>query len=627
MNEKLGWDFNSWRNGSQPANELGRNLDNTSLSPLEILLRESLQNSLDARENEELPIRFNIKQKTVSGSEKKALREGLGLKKIENYSYDVNESTNWFEKGKTILDKLDDPTEDLPVLILSDSNAKGLGGCWNSQETGEDRFISLVLSFYTSAKIRESIAEGKVTRGSYGVGKMSFTRASPIRTVIFNSTFKEDERSGGAYCRAIAISILPMKSNERDGFAVFGEQTDNDDFPRSPLINQEAHNWIKSLGFENRDNDDHGTTVMVLGAEHSVADIKGVVEKWWWPILSSGRKNDKPIIKIIDNEGESTSVDLKNNEIRAFISAYTSLIDFSKTEQLENDSKQANIKIRAQPKFNAGQEKVIDVGGLLVNNVSSLSDFPSKSEYHNKVAFIREGMVIEYNNASAYQSEDYASVVGVFEPKIEVSNYFMLSEDEAHKTWNPDQTRLKEYPNDYDGKSLIQRTLNQIKQKTQTFQNSFNKSQETSKNDNGSFLHSFFRKFLSNKTPGPNVPLPETLSPYSIQKKRDDVEVNPNDNSTNIRRASYKIRLSDNIDDPAVKVKILVKLRVASGANTAYSSQTVCSIHRDGKPIETGDNPSYEALLERNYDENFIVEGLVHNSWVTRWDINISKID
>ena len=256
------------------------------MSPVEVLVRESVQNSLDERRDEiDQPVRIRFERRVLVGTDKQRFIETLGLSKLAARQKYFRAAPNWFPSGNEDLLEMSDPDFGLPILMISDFNTRGLGGRWNRRGSRNDRFFNLVFGIGGSQKWN---GEDETARslGSYGYGKMVFAMCSNIRTVLYYSTFRPDEGAGNDNCRAMATAFLPPHSkNDVDyaGQAYFGNDSQYQQIPRRPLVGDEAHEWIRSLGLPQRSEDETGTSVVIPATSAEMQDIVQCCERWWWP--------------------------------------------------------------------------------------------------------------------------------------------------------------------------------------------------------------------------------------------------------------------------------------------------------------------------------------------------------
>ena len=208
------------------AENMADALKNTSLSQDELFIREAFQNIFDEHKDKTKKLEIKISIKELYGPEKQSFVDALQYNEIKNKSPLFHDPNNWFKKGHEELKKINNPSEKLRILEISDHNANGLGGLWNRVETNEDKFHNLVLSITKSKKQGESSTNAL---GSYGYGKMVFAMNSDIRSIIYYSHFPETPRTG-ADRRLMATSFLPTFYNKNDdieytGHAFFGEDS------------------------------------------------------------------------------------------------------------------------------------------------------------------------------------------------------------------------------------------------------------------------------------------------------------------------------------------------------------------------------------------------------------------
>ena len=88
--------------------------------------------------------------------------------------------------------------------------------------------------------------------------------------------------------RAMATGFFPshtVDGTDYAGQAYWGTDSNEPQNPRAPLTEDDAHNWIKSMGIDTRSKEDTGTTVIIPAASVEIDDIYKSFVTWWWPRL------------------------------------------------------------------------------------------------------------------------------------------------------------------------------------------------------------------------------------------------------------------------------------------------------------------------------------------------------
>ena len=286
------WDFLKDGAGILPASNMADPLRGSNLKPTDLLVREAVQNSLDERRrNSDSPVLIRFERRVLTGSDKKRFVDALDLRVLADRRQAFRTAHNWFGRGNVALDDIDKFDVELPVLVVSDSNANGLGGHWNRRRSKGDRFFNLVLSIGGSLKWEdeeEDDTDAARTLGSYGYGKMAFALSSDIRTVVYYSTFDPNADTGNVRSRAMATAFLPQHSVgdiDYAGQAYYGNDSGEERNPRKPLVDGEAHGWIRTLGLQERSVENTGTTVMIPASTATMKEVMESCETWWWPTI------------------------------------------------------------------------------------------------------------------------------------------------------------------------------------------------------------------------------------------------------------------------------------------------------------------------------------------------------
>lgn len=261
---------------SQDGDSILRSLQNKSIPMIDLLVRESLQNSLDA---------------TNSGEENTIVKFSTG-------EFNTNRLSSHFEGIK---DKLDNKYSKYNTFMaVKDSNTTGLTGDYQTESQkilDKSNFHKLVFGI---GKNQDKAGSG----GSWGLGKTSFFRVG-IGIVIYYTRILTDE---GYEQRLIASLIESPKSKERilpeseRGIAWWGEY-DNAGEKIYPITDENAiENVLSIFGIDQYSENETGTTIIIpyLNLEH-INDsnnllpwevdyedsIKIAVKRWYSPRLAN----------------------------------------------------------------------------------------------------------------------------------------------------------------------------------------------------------------------------------------------------------------------------------------------------------------------------------------------------
>ena len=206
------------------------------------LAREICQNSLDAKKDDtNEPVKVSFKLDFVNKEQYYCFSqiEEILLRCEEYYQHYQDEKIKLFiDEAKELLSK-----DEIPIMIISDSNTKGLYGSRNNEGAWE----ALTSSSGITAK-----ADG--SGGSYGIGKNAPFACSLLRTVFYNTYSEADNE----YAFQGVCSLMTHRNEN-------GEETQSCGFfqnveTRKPLFKEDI---CTMKNIVNRDQ--HGTDIIILG--------------------------------------------------------------------------------------------------------------------------------------------------------------------------------------------------------------------------------------------------------------------------------------------------------------------------------------------------------------------------
>lgn len=252
----------------QDGDSILKSLQNNSLPTVDLVIRESLQNSLDAQ---------------IPGSSDTEVEINVGTFDSEKFAINLE------EVDETLIKKY--PGQQV-VLSISDKNTKGLTGDFrdNSQESlATSNFQKLIFSLG-----KNQTAEG--AGGSWGLGKTSYSLIG-AGVVLYYTRIKVpgnqyEERLIGALIENPKDETKRLLSKNERGIAWWGEYaTDGETI--YPITNPyEIERILNILGIERYD-DTTGTTVIIPYLQNEgnktketlVDELKMAVQRWYGPRL------------------------------------------------------------------------------------------------------------------------------------------------------------------------------------------------------------------------------------------------------------------------------------------------------------------------------------------------------
>ncbi|WP_425842691.1 hypothetical protein [Agrococcus sp. TSP3-2-1] len=264
--------------GGATAESLNRAFGPVALREWDPVLRETLQNSWDARKTEDGPISFKMIARTLSVERSRFLRESV-------LGSDA--------RGHGPLESLLDEAGSIDVLEVADEGTLGLDGPTRADvaiaKGDPSRFRSLVRNFGRSGD------DQSTSGGAYGIGKAVLFQASSVRTVV---VYSQAAIGNDVEARLIVVArgdSFPRDGIEYTGRHFWGIKVDDPSIGEhvEPLVGADAVQVADFLGITRPADDQTGTTLVVLepaGAEQRsnaqlVEELRDAAMRWAWPHL------------------------------------------------------------------------------------------------------------------------------------------------------------------------------------------------------------------------------------------------------------------------------------------------------------------------------------------------------
>lgn len=453
---------------------------NDSLNQTDILVRESLQNSLDAAAYSGEAVKVVFQLKFFRGDERAHFLESMDWAGLE---VDV-----WSHR-KRLVDKkrttrLVDPavfasTESLPVLFISDYATRGLRGREFPQGPEDPPaqpphcFVALCRNIGDNEK-----GPGN-SGGTHGFGKTVYWKNSGIATVLFDSVLQDYwYRDDGSEVRRRFFGVSRLKARYvsgelRNGPAFLRFGTDRRGRPLS-AVNDTAETHVDQLQFPNRGAEDSGTTIAViaitdpdddevklLSAERAEAFLEELLtasERWFWPAINSRRL-------VVQARLGDELVGEVHHVSRPELLPYVKALHAAKHDPVRINARVPRLDFDV-PVETAGE---VHLG---FHGLSSVDQQPEA--YKNRVALVRgPEMVVGYQhfprkglNATDFVGVALAGAAVSREDHRQKALDLLLARSEpvTHDKWSPVAEQLKGWRG---ASSAIRSVLDEIKKKVQ----------------------------------------------------------------------------------------------------------------------------------------------------------------
>lgn len=160
-------------------------------------IRENIQNSLDARLKDDVPVIIDISIGKVKLEEIPSIFELIP--RIERLKGQNKYSKKTIEH---MINKLKGPTSTLDYISIEDSNTKGLSGAkvaYNPQEANSYTAYAYARGYHFDANISREVVRG----GSHGIGKIASNAASDLYLMFFANCDEEGYQTLGGNIQLI----------------------------------------------------------------------------------------------------------------------------------------------------------------------------------------------------------------------------------------------------------------------------------------------------------------------------------------------------------------------------------------------------------------------------------------
>jgi hypothetical protein len=282
--------------GGFAAEGIKKLLGAPSLSLMQTVLRETVQNTWDARNGRD-QIRYLVRLRRLTKQQIEFLSESM-------YSKTPPQSGGphpilQFIKSKTPI-----------VMEIADWGTRGLGGPTRADAPAFENEPSDFVDFARNIGMRH---HGPAGAGTYGYGKSSLYLASKCSTIIVDTLAQTGRSVERRFISAHLGEAYEHKSIKYTGRHWWGVPTARPDFVE-PLLSFQARQFSKELGMPPRSGRETGTSIMILAPDLSSDDpreiLGGIQEAILWHFWPKMLDDNGPLRRIIfelEVEGQRAS--------------------------------------------------------------------------------------------------------------------------------------------------------------------------------------------------------------------------------------------------------------------------------------------------------------------------------
>lgn len=298
---------------SQTGSSLLRLIQNNDMPIIDLLVRESIQNSLDAKLNSSEYVRVDF---------------NIGTFEACTLNRELDKVSDKFNQRY--------PEQKYQYIAIRDSNTQGLTGPLDYEHVHNNNYGNLLKLVYEISKPQESKGAG----GSWGLGKTVYYRVGN-GLVIYYSRIKKSDCSYESRLAACFVedersedSILPSINENKTGLAWWGAPTDKENRTVPLTDEEEIHRILQIFDISPYKEAETGTTIILpyinkesillnnqkyLDEEENVYcpwlrdfddHLKTVVQRWYAPRLSCNY-NCNPYLKVYVNGSSCSFLDME----------------------------------------------------------------------------------------------------------------------------------------------------------------------------------------------------------------------------------------------------------------------------------------------------------------------------
>ncbi len=226
-------------------NQLGR----PGLDLLTLLIRETVQNSRDARLSEKETVQFTVEGRTLTAQQLDFLRAAVLVTPPGNLGLQEEFSSS--------------ASDSMQVLVISDRGTTGLNGPIRANtpddSSGSRNFVNF---FFNTGQSKGQQFSG----GTYGYGKSILYRVSQVHTIC---VYTRCQANGMLESRFMAAALDPHDQEKQAGYRRYTGRywwgrLNPDDGVLEPVIGREADQIARELGLPLFMENEQGTTCMIL---------------------------------------------------------------------------------------------------------------------------------------------------------------------------------------------------------------------------------------------------------------------------------------------------------------------------------------------------------------------------
>lgn len=415
--------------GSVVSSILTRAVRNTTLAEWSVLLRETLQNSVDARKDQG-PVTYYSKIWEATPQQQRALRQNV----LTSIPQPLRELDGQLKR------------DGLRLLVIADWNTHGLCGPTRADIATRERPTNY-RDFFLNVGREE--AKG-LSGGTFGLGRGVLFDISEVGTIV---VFSRTTAAGKPVARLAAMALSPafernaQRFTGRHWWCSFTAVNHPE-----PVTGRTAERLASEIGLDVIPEGQTGTAILVVAPrvpsgyslEHVTDEMISAAQLYGWPLMvgRQGRPEVEFQFDLGDDSWEPLDPEAAGSPVRDFVTAYRHAIAREPTDQ-------PTSWVRREITYGAGRADPVPLGVLVFRHLPALIEPQSHSELDPEdvgigvacIALMRgPRIVVKYMPVAAHPSG--ARTVGVFVADGAHERAFAESEPVAHDDWIPQKLNL-----------------------------------------------------------------------------------------------------------------------------------------------------------------------------------------
>ena len=436
----------SRRAGGTTTAAITRTLDSTSLTHTEVLLREAVQNSYDAKLNNDKPLElyfncFRFEKQQIKDIQKLIGKDGLN------------------KEGEKLVQKIYSSSYNLEIADRNSTGLSGKGGFQEDRHSGmEEKFHHFI--YMTGNDDNKVDSSG----GSFGFGKAALYKYSGLRTIaVYTRVLNE-----GKYETRFILCRIDERIKEDCGrcwWGAVGRYKDKTEYA-APLLNEDADNAAVCFNMKPFAEEETGTDVLLLDVsghkdlqewmpnctfENTFKDFfPELILHWFWPKTSCPNPA-KQINFHMTFEKQDCSDRLLAPEdyypYKFFAKSLKKFYEFGDYSAANVDEENGIFALEAKsPKQ--------DIGRIILQKCNIHDGELKYKEFifsEPTVVWMRDvEFIVKYYHPAPQNLKEGKTVFGIFHTNPELEQYFRTFENQTHDEWNfKKQTKEDGYERDY----------------------------------------------------------------------------------------------------------------------------------------------------------------------------------